>query len=112
MRSTLETSVSLLTHDDPAPSIRLPSGPVAPAGAVLIEDVTKPAPGPGVLKKGFLVSSSRPLYPPEGSPEGVLPEGAGDPLGYIPKTLREKCKVRNYTRNECSFEDYRHTDCT
>ncbi len=73
--------------DGPAPSIRLPSQP--PSGQVLIEEVHPKA---GGLRRGFL-SSARALYPPGGSPEGVLPEGAGDPLGYIPKTLREKCKV-------------------
>jgi hypothetical protein len=33
------------------------------------------------------------LYPAEGSKEGVVPENAGDPLGYLPKKLRQSCKV-------------------
>ena len=33
------------------------------------------------------------LYGPEGSNEGVVPDGAGDPLGYLPKGLRDRCKV-------------------
>ena len=29
----------------------------------------------------------------QGSSEGVLPDGAGDPLGYLPKGLRQKMKA-------------------
>ena len=29
----------------------------------------------------------------QGSNEGVVPDGAGDPLGHLPKSLRERCKV-------------------
>ena len=32
---------------------------------------------------------------PKGSEEGHTPEGAGDPLGYIPKSLRDKLNVIN-----------------
>ena len=42
------------------------------------------------VKKGFLLSKGG-FYGE--SNEGILPEGAGDPLGYIPKSLREKCKI-------------------
>lgn len=47
------------------------------------------------MKKGFLeqVPKGQELYGPEGSSEGVLPDGAGDPLGYLPKGLRQKMKV-------------------
>ena len=44
-----------------------------------------------VLKKGFFNDSKTPLYP-KGSEEGVLPENAGDPFGYLPKSLRKNCK--------------------
>lgn len=61
--------------------------------AVLIEDITPGYSKPPVLKKGFLKSGKADLYGPEGSKEGVLPENAGDPLGYIPKGLRKQCKI-------------------
>lgn len=63
-----------------------PAAPEEP----LIQDVTpnrKPA-----VKKGFLNRNSKALYP-EGSKEGVLPENAGDPMGYLPKGLRKSCKI-------------------
>lgn len=49
--------------------------------------------GESVIRRGFLNSPNVQLYPDSGSGEGVLPEGAGDPLGYMPKALRDKCKV-------------------
>ncbi|CAE7569616.1 unnamed protein product, partial [Symbiodinium natans] len=61
--------------------------------AVLIEDITPGYSKPPALKKGFLNSGKADLYGPEGSKEGVLPENAGDPLGYIPKGLRKQCKI-------------------
>ena len=46
------------------------------------------------LRRGFFNDRTAPsLYGPEGSREGVLPEGAGDPLGHIPKSFREKCQI-------------------
>lgn len=80
--------------DDPEtepPSRRPPSPPLEEP---LIEDVT-----PGVakqkrlVKKGFLNQNSKPLYGPDGSKEGVLPENAGDPMGWMPKKLRQKSKI-------------------
>jgi len=67
-----------------APSSEPPSEP-------LIQDVT-PGKKKSAVKKGFLNNVSAPLYP-EGSKEGVVPENAGDPLGYLPKKLRNSCKV-------------------
>jgi len=59
----------------------------------LIQDVTpgarKPKPA---IKKGFLNKGSAELYP-NGSGEGVLPENAGDPMGWMPKKLRNTCKI-------------------
>ena len=49
-----------------------------------------------VMKKGFFNSEKAKkgvLYGEAGSGEGVLPENAGDPLGYIPKKLRQTCKI-------------------
>jgi len=57
----------------------------------LIQDVT-PGKKKSAVKKGFLNNAKDALYP-EGSKEGVLPENAGDPLGYLPKRLRNTCKV-------------------
>ncbi|CAE7359340.1 BMY1, partial [Symbiodinium pilosum] len=61
--------------------------------AVLIEDITPECSKAPAIKKGFLNSGKAGLYGPEGSKEGVLPENAGDPLGYIPKGLRKQCKI-------------------
>jgi hypothetical protein len=58
----------------------------------LIQDVT-PGKKKTAMKKGFLNNAKDSLYGPEGSKEGVLPENAGDPLGYLPKKLRNTCKV-------------------
>lgn len=50
--------------------------------------------GDSTVKKGFFDKKGGPgLYGPEGSKEGVVPDGAGDPLGYLPKGLREKMQV-------------------
>lgn len=57
----------------------------------LIQDITPGKKKPAV-KKGFLNKSSAALYP-EGSNEGVLPENAGDPMGWMPKGLRKTCKI-------------------
>lgn len=61
----------------------------------LIEDVTPASQRKPALKKGFLNASEAKgsLYGDEGSKEGVLPENAGDPMGYLPKGLRQKCKI-------------------
>jgi hypothetical protein len=70
----------------------------APAPAApepLIEEVKPRKPGKPLVKKGFLNGDKAKgkLYGEEGSKEGVLPENAGDPLGYLPKKLRSTCKV-------------------
>merc|ERR1719235_3057514 len=57
----------------------------------LIQDITPGKKKPAV-KKGFLNKSSAALYP-EGSNEGILPENAGDPMGWMPKGLRKTCKI-------------------
>ena len=46
------------------------------------------------MKKGFLNSAKAQgaLYP-DGSTEGTPPDGAGDPLGWMPKGLRSKVQV-------------------
>lgn len=46
-----------------------------------------------VIRKGFLNNPKARLYDDKGTTEGVLPEGAGDPLGYLPKSLRDRVKV-------------------
>jgi hypothetical protein len=47
------------------------------------------------MKKGFLNSkeSAGSLYGDSGSKEGVLPENAGDPMGWMPKKLRQSAKI-------------------
>ena len=50
------------------------------------------------VKRGFLNQPNiKPLYPEGGTPEGNLPDGAGDPLGYLPKSLRSKVKTIDCT---------------
>ncbi|CAD7937154.1 unnamed protein product [Amoebophrya sp. A120] len=45
--------------------------------------------------KGFLnkKGAEGSLYGEAGSTEGVLPENAGDPMGFLPKKLRNTCKI-------------------
>eukprot|EP00928_Gymnodinium_smaydae_P032125 TRINITY_DN23347_c1_g2_i1.p1 TRINITY_DN23347_c1_g2~~TRINITY_DN23347_c1_g2_i1.p1 ORF type:complete len:544 (-),score=154.50 TRINITY_DN23347_c1_g2_i1:73-1704(-) len=77
-------------------SLLTPAPAPAPNSEPLIEEVEpggkkqKPA-----LKKGFLSGkgAAGSLYGEDGSKEGVVPENAGDPLGYLPKKLRQSCKV-------------------
>ena len=45
-----------------------------------------------VIKKGFFKNAKMSLYP-NGSDEGMHPEGAGDPLGWMPKGLRNRVGV-------------------
>ncbi|KAF4656391.1 hypothetical protein FOL47_009016 [Perkinsus chesapeaki] len=46
-----------------------------------------------ILKKGFLNDTKGALYGESGSTEGILPENAGDPMGWLPKKLRQSCKI-------------------
>ncbi|KAF4702244.1 hypothetical protein FOZ63_032690, partial [Perkinsus olseni] len=46
-----------------------------------------------VLKPGFLTNTKGVLYGKSGSTEGVIPENAGDPMGWLPKKLRQSCKI-------------------
>jgi hypothetical protein len=75
--------------DDPKPA---PQAEPEPAPEPLIQEKPKGKKGTAVKKGFFNSAKAKPLYP-EGSGEGVLPENAGDPLGYIPKSLRQKCKI-------------------
>lgn len=59
--------------------------------APMIEEVGF-KPKKAAMKKGFLNSSAKALYP-DGSKEGVLPENAGDPMGWMPKKLRQSSKI-------------------
>lgn len=69
----------------------------------LIQDMT-PGKKKPALKKGFFNNAKDALYP-EGSNEGVLPENAGDPLGYLPKRLRNTCKVV-----DCNSPEYQEQE--
>jgi len=74
------------------PTSRKPTPPEEPVES-LIQDVTPGRRKKPAMKKGFLNNASTSLYPPEGSKEGVVPENAGDPMGYLPKGLRKNCKI-------------------
>jgi len=75
--------------DDEVPA--KPQAPETPPEP-LIEDLT-PGPRRPAIKKGFLNKPTAELYGPNGSGEGVLPENAGDPMGWMPKGLRKTCKI-------------------
>lgn len=66
-----------------------------PKSEPLIEDVTAPRRQKPAIKKGFLNcrKQSQSLYGEGGSGEGVLPENAGDPMGWMPKKLRNNSKI-------------------
>eukprot|EP00812_Abedinium_dasypus_P014360 NODE_787_length_1363_cov_251.363150.p2 GENE.NODE_787_length_1363_cov_251.363150~~NODE_787_length_1363_cov_251.363150.p2 ORF type:complete len:207 (-),score=65.44 NODE_787_length_1363_cov_251.363150:725-1345(-) len=62
--------------------------------------------GSKTIKKGFLNNnSSKGLYGPEGSSEGVLPENAGDPMGWMPKGLRKNSKII-----DCNSPEYQEQE--
>lgn len=72
----------------------------------LIEDLTPGKKSKTAIKKGFFnKKGGASLYGDEGSKEGVLPENAGDPMGWMPKGLRNTCKIVDtndpeYQKNE------------
>lgn len=74
-----------------------PQKPAAPPTQPepLIEDVTAPRRQKPAIKKGFLNGrkETQSLYDKGGSGEGVLPENAGDPMGWMPKKLRQNSKI-------------------
>jgi len=67
--------------------------PAEEAAEPLIQDMTPGKKKQQALKKGFFNNAKESLYPPEGSKEGVVPENAGDPMGYLPKGLRKSCRI-------------------
>lgn len=94
-------------EDNPRPFIELPEDtdglvdpeapkpppPPAAEPEPLIEDISPPDRNKKpAVKKGFLNKNKAALYP-EGSREGVLPENAGDPMGWMPKKLRQTSKI-------------------
>lgn len=71
----------------------------------LIEDISPGQRKPSAIKKGFFNNpNSKELYGPEGSKEGVLPENAGDPMGWMPKKLRNTCKIVDCNNPE--YQEY------
>ena len=65
----------------------------------LAEPTKVSAPSAGVLKRGFLNGAKAELYP-DGSSEGMHPEGAGDPLGWMPKGLRDRVHMVDQSQAE------------
>jgi hypothetical protein len=80
-----------------------------PSAGPLIQEVTSTGRKKPALKKGFLTGKAAKeapsLYGPEGSKEGVLPENAGDPMGYLPKKLRQSCKIV-----DCNSPEYKEKE--
>lgn len=58
----------------------------------LIQDLT-PGKSKPAIKKGFLNNKEAKALYPNGSKEGVIPENAGDPMGWMPKKLRNSAKI-------------------
>lgn len=96
---TLKTSKDAEPTADGKPLIEECSGG---AGDTFAPPARKKGPA---VKKGFLNNTAGKLYGEEGSREGVLPENAGDPLGYLPKKLRQTCKVV-----DCNAPDYQKAE--
>lgn len=68
----------------------------------------KPKASRSKMNRGFFGSGSdgsaaAVLYP-DGSKEGVLPEGAGEPFGWMPKKLRERVQVGQKKRSPRSAD--------
>lgn len=81
-----------LPGDEDSFDQELKTQPLPEERGPLIEDLT-PGPSKPAVKKGFLNKAKGSLYGEEGSKEGVLPENAGDPMGWMPKRLRQTCKI-------------------
>mmetsp|Transcript_48000 Transcript_48000/g.88354 ORF Transcript_48000/g.88354 Transcript_48000/m.88354 type:complete len:344 (+) Transcript_48000:64-1095(+) len=82
------------TENTPPPPPTLNTSVPAESGKPIIEELPEPGQKKKqAVKKGFLNRNDKPLYGPEGSKEGVLPENAGDPMGWMPKGLRQKSKI-------------------
>lgn len=74
------------------PRMESPPAPEAESTQLISEVESRPR--QRAVKKGFLnKKDAAPLYGPEGSKEGVVPENAGDPMGWMPKKLRQNSKI-------------------
>eukprot|EP00405_Crypthecodinium_cohnii_P019644 CAMPEP_0206475460 /NCGR_PEP_ID=MMETSP0324_2-20121206/34093_1 /ASSEMBLY_ACC=CAM_ASM_000836 /TAXON_ID=2866 /ORGANISM="Crypthecodinium cohnii, Strain Seligo" /LENGTH=414 /DNA_ID=CAMNT_0053950823 /DNA_START=46 /DNA_END=1290 /DNA_ORIENTATION=- len=93
-------SVDCMDEEAPKPAPKIEEVEAEPLIQDLTPGKTKPA-----MKKGFLNNTKGSLYGEAGSGEGVLPENAGDPLGYIPKKLRQTCKIV-----DCSNPEYQEQE--
>merc|ERR1719159_1393987 len=95
--------VDVVEDDEPPEPERAPEISPEP----LIEEVAatqgrkKPA-----VKKGFLNNNKgKTLYPEEGSKEGWVHEDAGNPMGWMPKGLRNKAKIV-----DCNSPEYQENE--
>merc|ERR1719230_811903 len=59
----------------------------------LVEEVDSKAKGKVSMKKGFLSGSGAGALYPKGSTESIPAEDVGNPLGWMPKGLRDKVSV-------------------
>lgn len=82
----------------PAPRQEKPEEP-------LITDLSPEVPKKSSIKKGFLNKAGGSLYGDSGSKEGILPENAGDPMGWMPKKLRNTCKIV-----DCNAPEYQENE--
>merc|ERR1719321_1107428 len=95
--------VDVVEDDEPPEADRPPEVSPEP----LIEEVA--APGgrkkPAVKKGFFNNNKGKTLYPEEGSKEGVVHEDAGNPMGWMPKGLRNKAKIV-----DCNSPEYQESE--
>jgi len=93
-----------VVEDDEPP---VPYQPPEVSPEPLIEEVA--APGgrkkPAVKKGFFNNNKGKTLYPEEGSKEGVVHEDAGNPMGWMPKGLRNKAKIV-----DCNSPEYQENE--
>jgi hypothetical protein len=83
--------VDVVEDDEPPEPHRAPEVSPEP----LIEEVAAPTgrKKPAVKKGFFNNNKGKTLYPEEGSTEGVVHEDAGNPMGWMPKKLRNSAKI-------------------
>jgi len=96
--------VDVVEDDEPPEPTRAPEVSPEP----LIEEVSSTTGGrkkPAVKKGFFNNNKGKTLYPDEGSKEGVVHEDAGNPMGWIPKGLRNKSKIV-----DCNSPEYQEQE--
>ncbi|CAD7956402.1 unnamed protein product [Amoebophrya sp. A25] len=103
VKVTAPTAAAMSSGDLGSGRLNLPGGGVVGGSSASSSDggdfvIRESKPKAAPLKKqmkGFFgkKGAKGALYGDGGSGEGVLPENAGDPMGYLPKKLLQTCKI-------------------